>query len=88
MKIAVKDTAPHLLTVFTPARGKSAAKERFVLKDETGDFQAVVVEFDGSQGGAVVQFRFFGNVTLSVEQTVGGFGSSDPGANCAALFLD
>jgi hypothetical protein len=86
--IKMTDTVPHLLTVFSPAKGYRGAKERFTLKSTTGDASPVVVEFDGTQGGAVLQFRLIGSVTLSVQQTVGGMGSSDPGANCAAMLLD
>jgi len=86
--VQVSDAAAHLLTVFSPAKEASAAKQRFVLRSATGDFPPAIVEFDGRQGGAVIQFRFIGNATLSVQQTVGGMGSSNPGANCAALFLD
>ncbi len=85
--ISVTDAAPHLLTVFTPSKGVGA-KERLQLRDADGKATPVTVEFDGSQGGAVVQFRFVGNVVLTIQQTVGGMGSSAPGANCAALFFD
>jgi|GEM_PF-958274 len=87
-KINVTDKKPHLLTVFSPGRGGTGAKERFILQSENKDIPPVSVEFDGSQVGAVIQFRFIGNVTLTVEQTVGGMRSSNPGANCAAIFLD
>jgi len=87
-QISVNDTGPHLLTVFSPAKGPSGAKERFVLRSATGGFLPATVEFDGSQGGSVIQFRFIGNTSLSVQQTVGGMNSSVPGANCAAIFMD
>ena len=87
-KITVNDAAAHTLTLFSPAQEDRSAKERFVLRSTTGEFPAAIVEFDGTQRGAIIQFRFIGNATLSVQQTVGGMGSSNPGANCAALFLD
>lgn len=86
-KINVTDRQPHVLTVFSPGQARGA-KERFILRGENEDIPPAIVEFDGSQGGSVIQFKFIGNVTLAVEQTVGGMGSSDPGANCAAVFLD
>ena len=84
--LKVGDTTPHLLTVFTPGKGDVGAKERYTLTSTGGDTKSV--EFDDSQGGAVIQFQFVGNVTLSVVQTVGGIGSTPVGANCEALFLD
>ncbi len=86
--IQVTDDAEHRLTVFTPAKLDRGAKQRISLRSATGEFPPATVEFDGSQGGAVVQFRFRGSTILTIQQTVGGMGSSDPGANCAALFLD
>ena len=87
-KITVSDAAAHVLTVCTPSGGRNGAKERFILRSTTGEFPPAIIEGDGSQRGAVFQFRFIGSATLSVQQTVGGMGSSIPGANCAALFLD
>ena len=86
--ITVTDAVPHLLTVFTPAKGNYGAKERFVLRSASGDCPPATVELDGTQGGAIIQFRFIGSATLEVRQTAGGMGSSNPGANCAAIFLD
>ncbi len=87
-KIKVTDSEPHLLTLFSPRYHSRGAKERFILSSENESIAPAIIEFDGSQGGSVIQFNFIGNVNLMVEQTVGGMGSSNPGANCAALFLD
>ena len=86
--IEVSDAAPHLLTVFSPARGGAGAKERFTLSSATGDFPPASVEFSGGQGGSIVQFRFIGKAALTVQQTAGGPGASPTPANCAAIFLD
>lgn len=82
------DNAPHRLTVFSPAKGGQGARQRFALRGAIGEAPPAMLEVDGSQGGLILQFLFIGNVTLTVRQTAGGMGASDPGANCAALFLD
>lgn len=79
----------HFLTLFSNGVGERGAKERFVLQSGEGDAAKTArVEFDGTQGDVIVQFAFVGNVSLLVEQTAGGMGSSTPGANLGALFLD
>ena len=84
-KIEVADLSPHTLTVLSVGKGDIGAKQSVALS--SGDAKAVRL-FDGGQGGTIVQFRFIGPVTLTLKQTFGGMGASDPGANCAALFFD
>jgi hypothetical protein len=85
-KIEVADNAPHLLTVFSPAIRTQGANQSITLTAADGSTQTA--HFDGTQGGAIVQFEFIGNATLTLQQNVGGLGSPRPGASAAALFFD
>jgi hypothetical protein len=85
-KIQVEDEKPHLLTVFSPAMRTQGAAQSIILTAADGSSQ--VVPLDGTQGGAIVQFQFIGNVTLTLKQNAGGMGAPRPGAGAAALFFD
>jgi len=60
----------------------------------TGLNELVPVGGHGRDGHATEGFWFalqqppVGDAVLTIQHTVGGMGSSNPGANCAALFLD
>lgn len=85
-KIEVADNATHLLTVFSPASGTTGASQSITLTGADGSSQTV--HLDGTQGGAVAQFEFIGNATLTLQQNMGGMGAARPGASAGALFFD
>jgi hypothetical protein len=85
-KIEVADTAKHLMTVFSPASGSTGASQSITVTTADGSTQTV--RLDGTQGGAVAQFEFIGNATLTLQQNSGGSGSARPGASAAVLFFD
>ena len=85
-KIEVTDSAKHLLTIFSPASGATGASQNITLTAADGSTQTV--RLDGTQGGAIAQFEFIGNATLTLQQNSGGMGAPRPGASAAALFFD
>ncbi len=85
--ILVSDMLPHTLSIFSPAKSGVGAREQFVLTSNGVD-TTLARWTDKSQKGAIIQVRFIGSCSLYVQQTAGGMGASDPGANCAALFFD
>ncbi len=85
--ILVSDMQPHTLTIFSPAKNGVGARQQYVLTSNGVD--TTLARWTGqSQKGVIIQVRFIGSCSLYVQQTAGGMGSSDPGANCSALFFD
>jgi prepilin-type N-terminal cleavage/methylation domain-containing protein/prepilin-type processing-associated H-X9-DG protein len=93
--INVSDNQIHTLTILSSAKTTGGignlgtnAKQKYVFTSTGGAPITLGEWLTNPQGGIILQVRFIGNAKLTVYQTAGGSGASDPGANCAALFLD